>query len=385
MTGSGTSDGRTPSVAAEDISRLVTVAISGGAQATEAAQLITAWRDSQSARTPVGNHHRHAEAAGVHNCSSGICEPTRTADRSYSLWLELEYRCNLDCLFCYNPWRAKKGPEPGRQTLSPETLTEFVEQVTSILPVHHVTLSGGEPLLYPGIFEIARLSNDTGATVSITTNGRSGTRARVAKLAQAGVSQIAVPVHSHLREVHDTLAAGPSWHGAVTTLALGREHGFSTTVSCVVTRNNVHDIGGVCDIVDWLGADRFVLNRFHAVGQGIHHASELDISGGMFHAAVAEARRRLGGSLPVDIGSPGPREPDEKGTGGAAVPRRTTIDRIAVSPFGDVKFCNQSVRGVLDISSASDDEISALLEHLAHGGHEELLERVDNCTCLGTL
>ncbi|MET7297161.1 radical SAM protein [Streptomyces griseoloalbus] len=363
----------------------MTVAISGSAQATEAAQLIVAWRDGQSARQSAISDHRRADGAAVDNCSSGICEPIRATDRSYSLWLELEYRCNLDCLFCYNPWRATKSPEPGRQLISSETMTAFVEQVMSILPVHHVTLSGGEPLLQPGIFQIARASKDAGATVSITTNGRSGTRARVAKLAQAGVSHIAVPVHSHRGEVHDALAAGPSWHGAVTTLALGREFGFSTTVSCVITRKNVHDIGGVCDIVEWLGADRFVLNRFHAVGQGIHNASELDISAGMFHAAVEKARRRLGSSLPVEVGSPGPQEPNEKGSKGATVPRRATVDRIAVSPFGDVKFCNQSVQGVLDITSASHDEISALLEHLACGNHEELLERVDNCTCLGTL
>ena len=67
--------------------------------------------------------------------------------------LELTYRCNLDCFFCYNDLGKKGRPVPTERYLS--LLEEFKEEGVLVL-----ALSGGEPLMHPGFWEIATRASD---------------------------------------------------------------------------------------------------------------------------------------------------------------------------------------------------------------------------------
>src|SRR5205807_1226965 len=69
--------------------------------------------------------------------------------------------------------------------------------------------------------------------------------------------------------------------------------------------------------------------------------------------------------------------------GSARDPQRQQINRLAVGPNGDLKFCNEAVRGVANLASASDAELDEIAALLISGDHAGLLESVDICTCRG--
>jgi MoaA/NifB/PqqE/SkfB family radical SAM enzyme len=66
----------------------------------------------------------------------------------FSALVELTYRCNLDCFFCYNDLALRGKP------MELDDYERFFRDLAS-LSCLHLTLSGGEPLVHPRFFEIA--------------------------------------------------------------------------------------------------------------------------------------------------------------------------------------------------------------------------------------
>lgn len=76
------------------------------------------------------------------------------------------FGCNLRCSYCDTAW-AWSFDKPGEK-LSAEEIYQFIKQTGVI----NVTLTGGEPLLQPGIMELlGLLAADSALSVEIETNG----------------------------------------------------------------------------------------------------------------------------------------------------------------------------------------------------------------------
>ena len=82
----------------------------------------------------------------------------------FSVLVELTYRCNLDCVFCYNDLGA------GGDRLSTEEWIRFFEDLRA-MEVLNLTLSGGEPLAHPDFMRLGRRARDLGFVVRVKSNG----------------------------------------------------------------------------------------------------------------------------------------------------------------------------------------------------------------------
>ncbi|MGW7295747.1 radical SAM protein [Streptomyces xiamenensis] len=376
-------------IRAEQISRLLLDALRPGAGEPRE---LTAWRRALP-RPPLSapdvpapataglssgrpDPDRYDDHCQPDNCQSGnncsaACGPEHP--RTFDLWLELVEECNLDCLFCYNPWREQLGPAgPVTGLLPPHRLLEVVGTILREIRITHVTLSGGEPLMYPELGRLLSAIRPHVPSISMTTNGRSATRARLTALCAQGVGQFSVPVHSPDPAVHDRLAGGRSWHAAVRALALARELSRVTAMSAVLTSLNWRDAPLLGLMAALLGVRRLVLNCFHPTGQGLRHQDELALSGSRFEHAVAAARERAGDAVTVTIGSPG---------AGSDRPPPQGIGRLVISPLGELKFCNQSDTGLLNLAGSTDASLRAVLRDLAAGDHAAAIASINHCTC----
>jgi sulfatase maturation enzyme AslB (radical SAM superfamily) len=104
------------------------------------------------------------------------------------LSIELTNRCSKGCAFCYNA----SNPE-GSTAWTVEALTNFVSNCASN-GVHAVSFGGGEPLEFPGVFDL--LQNLRGRLFrSITTNGLPLTDSKIRKLAAVGVDKVHISIH----------------------------------------------------------------------------------------------------------------------------------------------------------------------------------------------
>ena len=78
-----------------------------------------------------------------------------------SLAVDITYRCNMDCKFCWNPVR-----------MIPDMTTEFFEEACRRLPGSvSWKFLGGEPTLHKELFEFIRIAHKYGHTSYISSNG----------------------------------------------------------------------------------------------------------------------------------------------------------------------------------------------------------------------
>lgn len=78
--------------------------------------------------------------------------------------LELTYRCNLNCFFCFNDKKAPGIP------LSLEQYLRLFDEMAA-MQVLFLTFTGGEPLVHPLFFSLGRAARERGFSIRIKSNG----------------------------------------------------------------------------------------------------------------------------------------------------------------------------------------------------------------------
>lgn len=114
-----------------------------------------------------------------------------TTRAALSLRISVTDRCTLRCSYCVPPAEAAPGDRAGG-VLSLAEITRFVRAAAARFDVSKVHLTGGEPLLRPGIVDLVRTLARAGAPdLALTTNGqRLGEMAEA--LAAAGLARVNV-------------------------------------------------------------------------------------------------------------------------------------------------------------------------------------------------
>ena len=82
----------------------------------------------------------------------------------FSVLLELTYRCNLDCFYCYNDLASTGTPLSVKQYLA-------LFRDLRTLGTLNLTFSGGEPLAHPDFFTLGAAGRDQGFLIRVKTNG----------------------------------------------------------------------------------------------------------------------------------------------------------------------------------------------------------------------
>ncbi|MFM8392930.1 MAG: radical SAM protein [Acidobacteriota bacterium] len=95
-------------------------------------------------------------------------------------------RCNLACGYC-NEYDKVSDPVPL------ETVKKRLDRLASF-GTTAITISGGEPLLHPGIFEIISHIRAHGMIAGLISNGYYMTRENIAKLNEAGLEYLQISI-----------------------------------------------------------------------------------------------------------------------------------------------------------------------------------------------
>ena len=260
----------------------------------------------------------------------------------FSALVELTYRCNLDCVFCYNDLDLRGKP------LALEDYERFFRDLAS-LSCLHLALSGGEPLVHPQFFEIATKGRNLGFVLRIKSNGHS-LRGRMLRRLKEEIDPLIVEVslHGASSATHDrqTRVEG-SFERLLANLAEMRELGLRFKINSTLTRWNESEIEGMFAIAERFGAPLAVDPDVTPRDNG--DFSPLEIS------ATPEGLRRL-----FSYG----RTDDAVRQGDGELP---TVDSkkhcgagssgIAVDPFGNVYPCVQWRRPVGNLHERSIRDI----------------------------
>ncbi|GEM_PF-3441936 len=107
-----------------------------------------------------------------------------------TIFWEVTSACNLNCVHCY------LGKQGAQKSSFPPTTAEKYVDILAGGGVETILFMGGEPLIYPPIYDLVRKTGTLGHGLhaGVLTNGTPLTKRVVAKLKQNGVSAVQVSI-----------------------------------------------------------------------------------------------------------------------------------------------------------------------------------------------
>jgi radical SAM protein with 4Fe4S-binding SPASM domain len=172
-----------------------------------------------------------------------------------SVTLELTLACNLRCWHCYNFDRElRRHPDPARhEALSASEIHCLIDEVRAEGTLF-LAFTGGEPTSHPAIVDFVAHASSAGLFVRLKSNGTRLTRARITRLAEAGLKAIDVSVYGGTPDVHDEFVRR---HGAFARTVAGieeaRNAGIAVQIAFVLSRANADATEAMIALADRLG------------------------------------------------------------------------------------------------------------------------------------
>jgi MoaA/NifB/PqqE/SkfB family radical SAM enzyme len=241
--------------------------------------------------------------------------------------LELTYRCNWRCVFCYNP------RHHDRRGLSGAEWRAVLDELRA-LGTLSVALTGGEPLTHPEFLAIARGVRKRAFALRILTNGALVTDALAAEIAALRPLAVELSLHGATAETHDRATATPgSFDGLLRGVDRLLAHDVSVVLKTPLTRLNERETAGLRRIAEGRGVP-------WRIGVVLTPRDDGD-AGPLAYRASAEAVERVFRELAA-LGQL-PREERAAGGTNCGLGRMT----IAVDPEGNAFPCLQWRRAPL--------------------------------------
>ncbi len=183
----------------------------------------------------------------------------------------LSYACNFSCRHCYSR-------DQHREELPLADVLRVADELARCR-VAFVNFGGGEPLLYPHLFQVAGHAAAHGVRVTMNTNGWLLDAEAARRLRDAGFSSVGVSLDGATPEVHDAFRTRPgSFARALAALEHLAAAGVPSTVSTVVFRGNVAAYREIVALAAERGAKTVYLHNFKCSGRGMANRAELDLS-----------------------------------------------------------------------------------------------------------
>jgi len=172
-------------------------------------------------------------------------------------------RCNLACRHCYSISADRDFPGE----LSTAEICAVMDDLKRFgVPV--LILSGGEPLLCPDLFDIARRGKDMGFYVGLSSNGTLIGPGVIDRIAATGFDYVGVSLDG-MREAHDRFRRkSGAFDASLAGIRLCRDAGIKIGVRFTVTQDNAHDLPALLQLVDDEGIDKFYLSHLNYAGRG---------------------------------------------------------------------------------------------------------------------
>lgn len=165
------------------------------------------------------------------------------------IW-ETTQACDLACLHCRAEARALRD----RLELSTEEAKKLMRDVRRFGRPLFV-LTGGDSLKRPDIVELVEYGSRLGLRMALTPSGTPlMTREIVQRLADAGLSRLAVSLDGSTAEIHDRFrGVEGSFDWTIEMIRAAREIGLSTQINTTVARHNVDDFEALIELMTDLG------------------------------------------------------------------------------------------------------------------------------------
>ena len=183
---------------------------------------------------------------------------------------EITRNCNLSCVHC----RASATMGPYEGELNTDACFRLLDQIRETgQPI--VILTGGEPLLRPDIFEIAKYGTDKGLRMVMAPNGTLITAETARKLADSGIKRISISLDGATRDKHDAFrGVEGAFDGAVRGIGFAKDAGLDFQINTTITKANLEEMPKIQELAVELGAVAHHIFLLVPTGRGKYIADQ---------------------------------------------------------------------------------------------------------------
>jgi AdoMet-dependent heme synthase len=166
---------------------------------------------------------------------------------------EMTRACNLACVHC----RAGACPEADPDELTTEEGRALIDSIAKVAkPI--LIMTGGEPLLRPDFFDLARYAVKTGLRAVLATNGVLVTPEKAREIAAAGLARVSISLDGPSPEEHDVFRqVQGAFQASVDAVAHLREAGVPVQINTTLTKRNRAKLPQIMKLVEKIGAVAF--------------------------------------------------------------------------------------------------------------------------------
>lgn len=209
----------------------------------------------------------------------------RKAQGPVVIW-NLLRRCNLSCRHCYANSFDKDFP-------GELTLAQCLENVSAVKRAKSpaVILSGGEPLLHPHVFDIAREVKKQGFYLALSSNGILLTDEVAQTLKEIDFNYVGVSLDG-IGAVHDHIRGKiGAFEESLEGVRNGVRHGLKMGLRTTLTNTNFHQIDDMLKVCIDNGVSKFYLSHLNYGGRGnkredAHFKMTRDVMNLLFNRAL---------------------------------------------------------------------------------------------------
>ena len=289
------------------------------------------WQES-----PRKTNTRYVPSDFIYVPKLGVLAGQERCDTPCELYLSLTHKCNFRCIYCFNA-----SGHGNHREIETRQWINMIRQAAE-MGVIKCTLTGGEPMLYVGFYDILEELVRLDIMPSICTNGSLIDDAAVLRFKKLGIRTVQISMDSSTPDIHHRMTATRNtFHKVVSAIEKLTDAGIQVNVKTVLTPYNLDGIDQFIQLCNSIGVNKLTLDRFDVSSCG-RGGSELLISERKMENVrkmVQENREKIADRLTVEAVAYPKRWSCEEDIVFCGAFRRSMI----ILPSGDVSVCEKLV------------------------------------------
>ena len=197
-----------------------------------------------------------------------------------SVQLSISGSCNLNCKYCYATDR-KESRFP-KMTL--DDYKRVVDDILEYAPGTEFSVTGGEPLLNPDVFDIAAYIHSKGVGVDLLTNATLLNEANIQRLAKV-FDKVTVSLDGSTEQKHDRFRGKGAHARTMHALQLLEQYQVPCFLAMTVNRLNIDDVQAMAELY----GDRLGFAPLFPAGNAKKGEEDISITGLEYFNALKQA------------------------------------------------------------------------------------------------
>lgn len=269
----------------------------------------------------------------------------KTKSTQLLLWIETTEHCQLKCRFCYNSWRDTNPSK--HKHMSVNTVNEIISFAETELKNYDITcaLAGGDLTAHPDWKNLVSSFSKIG-NIFVVTHGTELKEEDFLLLSETK-SEIQFSIPSLQPESYKFHTGGAKLDTALVSLARAKYFDLETSVSAVITAENVTEICDFVELGNELDLSYIVLNKFMPAGRGVHYNEQFSLDNESFLRGVESAKIKNNDKTRLLV----------SGSFQGVRARKTQQPKITITCDGDIQICSLASSSIGKVSEKSSNPV----------------------------